>query len=93
MYKVALGIYSIAKEISNFKVLAIKCDISGSLWQLCQGSPQQGLVDVDSLPELEQEGNLHQTLVSCLFLKERGRDPGWAIEKINDFVLHQASYS
>lgn len=30
MRKVALGIYSIAEAIRNFKVLAIKCDISGS---------------------------------------------------------------
>ena len=38
-----------------------------------QGPPQQGLLDVDSPPKLEQEGNLHQTLVSCMYLKERGR--------------------
>lgn len=33
MHKVTLGIYSIAEEISNFKVLAIKCDVSESSWQ------------------------------------------------------------
>lgn len=29
----------------------------------------------------------------CLFLKERGRDPVWASEKVNRFFPHQASYS
>lgn len=39
MYEITLEIYGIAKEISNFKVLTIKCDTPGSLWQLLSGPP------------------------------------------------------
>ena len=39
MYEITLEIYGIAKEISNFKVLTIKYDTPGSLWQLLSGPP------------------------------------------------------